>query len=69
MGACLKGREHFIHNGNFRRIGIEVYEGYGLTETSPVASFNSGWNRDLKSVGKLLPGFEGKVDPETGEVV
>ena len=53
----------------FRRIGIEVYEGYGLTETSPVASFNSGWNRDLKSVGKLLPGFEGKIDPETGELL
>ena len=53
----------------FRRIGIEVYEGYGLTETSPVASFNSGWSRDLKSVGKLLPGFEGKIDPETGELL
>ena len=53
----------------FRRIGIEVYEGYGLTETSPVASFNSGWNRDLRSVGKLLPGFEGKIDSETGELL
>ena len=53
----------------FRRIGIEVYEGYGLTETSPVASFNSGWNRDLRSVGKLLPGFEGKIDAETGELL
>ena len=53
----------------FRRIGIEVYEGYGLTETSPVASFNCGWNRDLKSVGKLLPGFEGKIDKETGELL
>ncbi|MBE7711590.1 MAG: hypothetical protein E7Z92_05565 [Cyanobacteria bacterium SIG31] len=53
----------------FRRIGIEVYEGYGLTETSPVASFNCGWNRDLRSVGKLLPGFEGKIDKETGELL
>ena len=53
----------------FRRIGIEVYEGYGLTETSPVASFNCGWNRDLRSVGKLLPGFEGKIDAETGELL
>ncbi|MBQ4113877.1 AMP-binding protein [bacterium] len=53
----------------FRRIGIEVYEGYGLTETSPVASFNSKWNRDLRSVGELLPGFEGKIDPETGELL
>ena len=53
----------------FRRIGIEVYEGYGLTETSPVASFNSKWNRDLRSVGELLPSFEGKIDKETGELL
>lgn len=53
----------------FRRIGIEVYEGYGLTETSPVASLNVGWNRDLSSVGKPLPGFEAKTDRETGELL
>ncbi|MBE7703140.1 MAG: hypothetical protein E7Z89_03715 [Cyanobacteria bacterium SIG28] len=53
----------------FRRIGIEVFEGYGLTETSPVASFNCGWNRDLRSVGKLLPGFDAKIDKETGELL
>jgi len=53
----------------FRRIGIEVFEGYGLTETSPVVSFNCGWNRDLRSVGKMLPCFEGKIDSETGELL
>ena len=53
----------------FRRIGIEVYEGYGLTETSPVATVNVERNRDLRSVGKLIPGFEAKIDPQTEELL
>lgn len=39
----------------FRSIGIKIYEGYGLTETSPIVSFNYGANFEAGSVGKLLP--------------
>ncbi len=53
----------------FRRIGIEVYQGYGLTETSPVATISFDKNRDIRSVGKLLPSFEAKIDKETGELL
>lgn len=53
----------------FRRIGIEVYQGYGLTETSPVATMSFDKNRDIRSVGKLLPSYEGKIDKETGELL
>jgi long-chain acyl-CoA synthetase len=53
----------------FRRIGIEVYQGYGLTETSPVATMSFDNNRDIRSVGKLLPSYEGRVDSETGELL
>jgi long-chain acyl-CoA synthetase len=53
----------------FRRIGIEVYQGYGLTETSPVATMSFDSNRDIRSVGKLLPSYEGRVDSETGELL
>ena len=53
----------------FRRIGIEVYHGYGLTETSPVATISFDKNRDIRSVGKLLPSFEAKIDKETGELL
>ena len=65
--ACLSGGAPFdIKTARFfKRIGIDVYEGYGLTEVSPVATLNLELNRDLHSVGKLLPSFEGKVDPET----
>ena len=53
----------------FQRIGIQVYEVYGLTETSPIATINIEKNRDLRSVGKPLPSYEAKVDPESGELL
>ena len=51
----------------FQRVGIQVYEVYGLTETSPIATINFERHRDLRSVGKPLPSYEAKTDPETGE--
>lgn len=53
----------------FRRIGIEVYQGYGLTETSPVATISFEKDRNVASVGKVLPSFEAKIDKETGELL
>ena len=37
-------------------LGITVYEGYGLTETSPIATANWPGNRKIGSVGKAIPG-------------
>ena len=69
--ACLSGGAPFdIETAKFfKRIGIDVYEGYGLTETSPVATINVEKNRDLHSVGKILPSYEAKIDPDTGELL
>ena len=69
--ACLSGGAPFDVETAifFRRIGIDVYEGYGLTETSPVATINVEKNRDLHSVGKILPSYEAKIDPTTGELL
>lgn len=44
------------------RIGIMIYEGYGLTETSPIATANYRGNRKIGSVGKAIPGVEIKID-------
>ena len=53
----------------FETIGIKIYQGYGLSETSPVVSVNFDKKRNLTSVGRLLKGFEAKVDSTTGELL
>ncbi len=56
-------------------LGIMVYEGYGLTETSPVVTANRPGARKLGSVGQALPGVRVEIlknpgsDSEDGEVV
>ncbi|HQY62297.1 MAG: long-chain fatty acid--CoA ligase [Myxococcales bacterium] len=49
-------------------LGITVYEGYGLTETSPIACANYPGARKIGSVGKPLPGIRIDVSPE-GELI
>ena len=50
--------------------GIELLEGYGATETSPVISVNSPEENKPGSVGKPLPGVEVRiVDVDSGEVL
>lgn len=53
----------------FETIGIKVYQGYGLSETSPVVSVNVDKRGDLASVGRPLQSFEAKIDPKTGEIM
>jgi long-chain acyl-CoA synthetase len=48
-------------------IGVTVFEGYGLTETSPVASANTPGGRKIGSVGRPIPGIRVEVDEATGE--
>jgi long-chain acyl-CoA synthetase len=48
----------------FRRMGIGMMEGYGLTETSPVISVCDPFGKKPGSVGRPLPHVEAKiVDP------
>jgi long-chain acyl-CoA synthetase len=56
-------------------VGLEVYEGYGLSETSPIVSANRPGARKLGSVGLPIPGVRIEIDetvglePGAGEIV
>jgi len=44
-------------------LGITVYEGYGLSETSPIATMNCPGERRIGSVGRAIPGVRIEIDP------
>ena len=51
-----------VHKNFKERFGVTILEGYGLSETSPVASFAT-WGEEphVGSIGKPIPGVEMKL--------
>jgi len=74
----LGGRFEFAMSGGaplspdiaefFWGAGIEIYEGYGLSETSPVLTVNGRDAVKLGSVGTAVPGVELRI-AEDGEIL
>src|SRR5207247_9587833 len=52
----------------FQEAGLLILQGYGLTESSPVISFNRKSRFKLETVGQAIPGVEVKIAPD-GEVL
>jgi long-chain acyl-CoA synthetase len=78
LHAALGGRLRWAVSGGaplsrdiaefFHAAGILLLEGYGLTETCPVLSFNSPSHYKFGSVGRPLPGIEVRI-ADDGEIV
>lgn len=63
-GAPLGARlGHF-----YRGVGLSIYEGYGLTETSAAITVNRVDDHEVGSVGKLVPGNSMRIDDD-GELL
>jgi long-chain acyl-CoA synthetase len=52
----------------FEAVGIQIIEGYGLTESSPVLAANRPDDYKFGTVGKPFPGVEIKIAPD-GEIL
>ena len=66
-GSALPGE---VHKGFRQRFGVTILEGYGLSETSPVASFSVfGEEPRVGSIGVPIPQVEMKlIEPDWSDV-
>lgn len=76
--AAIGGRLRFFVSGGaalppelayiFAGAGITILQGYGLTETSPVVSFNRPDANRIGTIGQTIPGVKARV-AEDGELL
>ena len=63
-GATLSERTEDF----WRRLGFAVLQGYGMTETAALVSVSHPFKRSRGSIGRLMPGYEMKLD-DSGEIM
>jgi long-chain acyl-CoA synthetase len=56
-----------LREGFGQRFGVPLFEGYGLTETSPVVAMNTPQANKPGSVGRLLPGVQVRIIDDDGK--
>lgn len=72
--AAFGGRVHTFVSGGaplgadtanwFADVGIVIYEGYGLTETSPVIAIGNPKGHAIGTAGRILPNLEHRFAPD-----
>lgn len=67
-GAAPLGRD-VLEEFERRLPGVQILEGYGMTETSAVTTFNPPGRRRVGSVGLPLPGYTITVRDSSGEAM
>ena len=75
LGGCLRlvvaggaALDPKVQKG-FNDLGLNVAQGYGLTETSPVVSAEFTKKKKIGSIGKKMPSVEVKIDEPDAEGV
>lgn len=53
----------------YKAIGIPIYQGYGLTEATPIISTNTPFNHKMGTSGKVLKGINCKICDDRGKEV
>jgi long-chain acyl-CoA synthetase len=51
------------------KLGLTLFQGYGITETSPIISAECAGQIRLGTVGRILPGIEVRIDSPNEEMV
>ena len=46
----------------YRQLGLDFLQGYGLTEAAPIVTLNPAGSPEVRSVGRLLPLIEGRLE-------
>lgn len=58
-----------VHQNVLRRLGLDLREGYGLTEASPAVAMSAGTEAPPGSVGVPLPGVEVRLVADGADVL
>ena len=66
LSGAAKLPEQIAHSIS-ARFGLQVHEGYGLTEASPVVTTSIGMEWTPGSIGRPVPGIELRLVDENGE--
>jgi len=53
----------------YQKIGIDITNGYAMTENCAICTFLDGKDKNIGSVGKAQPGVELKIDEDSGEIL